>query len=806
MKQFPEVIKYLSRHPVTAVTREHFSFSPRMPVGDFYEERETPQGVEWFLLADEQVPSMIMAITGRRGRPPNPDRVRPRARPRPRAPRNQVGPIRRPGRPPKFKMVDLLSNVEARLLKKLEAQDTLSEEEKEKLMKMKKKMKRKARNKRKEDAKNKKIRQEKRKAKLEKAKELKEQEEREGTPEPSAPKPTPEPKKQRRRKPVKVEERAEENGKPERAKRGCGARSKAKALAKAKAEAEAQAQAAVAARRQAERRAQAQRRLEERKRQQLLLEELKKPTEDMCITDHKPLPLFSRVPGLVLSGQAFSHCLMVVEFLHSYGKVVGLQLPQDVPSLCTLQEGLLGLGDSQGGLQDLLVKLVQAALRDPGLPPYYQSVKILGEKLVDLELNRSSVTEGLRIFLESRGFEADVCTSLRTKPFQALAPDAKAAMLAFLVDELNGSSIVISEIDKTLENMAIYRKNKWGIEGKLRRLKAVLARRTGRSEVELCLEERRRSARVAEEESLSLEESMVLERGGRRARLDETKLSEGESPTTASIPELERQIDKLTKRQVFFRKKLLQCSHTMRAVSLGQDRYRRRYWILPHLGGVLVEGAEEILGSGDVLVKEEEPQVLADPISPVKTEPTLDPPAPLPTAAAPPQQEEDALPGTASLMSSPRGRGRPRKIKPEVELHLRTAKNRRRRRSSKPGPGESADGDLAKQNGYDVTQSAFLAWLGQSQGTVGDGLSGVCSQDGDSVKEMAERHGQWFNLLPKTPCDSSSLSQPSLPNSASKDPATPSGLLSSFAFSPLQMCSTPLQKPGGRRRRAVAQP
>ncbi|KAG5838227.1 hypothetical protein ANANG_G00221540 [Anguilla anguilla] len=737
MKQFPEVIKYLSRHPVTVVTREHFSFSPRMPVGDFLEERETPQGVEWVLLADEEVPSMIMAITGRRGRPPNPDRVRPRPRPRARASQNQKGPARRPGRPPKDKMADLL-------LKKLEVQETLSEEEKEKLIKMMKKMRRKARNKKKEETKIKKVRQGKRKAKVEKGKEAKEQEEKEGTPETGTPKPAPEPKKQRRRKRAKAEEKAEEvvpPPPPERAKRGCGARSKAKALAKAKAEAEAQAAAAAAAKRQAERRAQAQRRLQERKRQQLLLEELKKPTEDMCITDHKALPVFSRLPGLMLSGRAFSHCLAVVEFLHSYGK--------------------------PGELQDLLVKLVQAALRDPGLPPYYQSVKILGEKLADLELNRSSVSEGLRVFLEARGFEADVCSSLRSKPFQALPPDAKAAMLGFLVDELNSSNIVISEIDKTLENMAIYRKNKWGIEGKLRRLKAALARRTGRSEVELCLEERRRSARVAEEESLSLEEGVVLERGSRRARREEPKLSEGESPTTASVPELERQIDKLTKRQVFFRKKLLQCSHTMRAVSLGQDRYRRRYWALPHLGGVLVEGAEEILGSGDVLVKEEEePQVPAEPpVSPVKTEPATD-------------------------LAVPRGRGRPRKIKPEVELHLRTAKNRRRRRSSKAGAEESPAGGPASQNGYDVTQSAFLAWLSQSQGSIqgstGDGLPGACPQDGDSVKEMAEKQGQWFNLLPKTPCDGSSLLQSPLPNSASKDQTPPPGLLPIFAVSPLQ--------------------
>lgn len=59
------------------------------------------------------------------------------------------------------------------------------------------------------------------------------------------------------------------------------------------------------------------------------------------------------------------------------------------------------------------------------------------------------------------------------------------------------------------------------------RLKAALARRTGRSEEELCFEERRRSARVAEEENHSLEESsLILERGNLRARREETKLSD----------------------------------------------------------------------------------------------------------------------------------------------------------------------------------------------------------------------------------------------------------------------------------------
>lgn len=73
------------------------------------------QGMKWFPLANEEVPSMIMAITGRRGRPPNPDKE-----PRPRGRRAKGAQGRRPGRPPKAKMEDLLSKVDARLMKRLE--------------------------------------------------------------------------------------------------------------------------------------------------------------------------------------------------------------------------------------------------------------------------------------------------------------------------------------------------------------------------------------------------------------------------------------------------------------------------------------------------------------------------------------------------------------------------------------------------------------------------------------------------------------------------------------------------------------
>lgn len=81
------------------------------------------------------------------------------------------------------------------------------------------------------------------------------------------------------------------------------------------------------------------------------------------------LPEFSRIPGLILPGRAVSDCLMLMQFLRGFGKVLGLDLNVDVPTLGMLQEGLLNVGDSMGQVQDLLVKLLSLAVCDPGLPP-----------------------------------------------------------------------------------------------------------------------------------------------------------------------------------------------------------------------------------------------------------------------------------------------------------------------------------------------------------------------------------------------------------------------------------------------------
>nr|XP_027782375.1 bromodomain adjacent to zinc finger domain protein 2A isoform X3 [Marmota flaviventris] len=801
MKQFPEVIKYLSRNVVHSVRREHFSFSPRMPVGDFFEERDTPEGLQWVKLSAEEIPSRIQAITGKRGRPRNNEKAKTKEVPKVKRGR---------GRPPKVKIPELLNKTDNRFLKKPEAQETLNEEDKVKMNKSKKKMRQKvqrgecqtpvqgqARNKRKQDTKSLKQKDAKKKFKAEKEKIKTKQEKMK------------EKMKREKKEKVKIKEEVA------KAKPACKAD---KTLA-------------------------TQRRLEERQRQQKILEEMKKPTEDMCLADHQPLPDFTRIPGLTLPSRAFSDCLTIVEFLHSFGKVLGFDPTKDVPSLGVLQEGLLCQGDSLDKVQDLLVRLLKAALYDPGLPSYCQSLKILGEKVSEIPLTRDNVSEILRCFLMAYGVEPALCDSLRTQPFQAQPPQQKAAVLAFLVHELNGSTLIINEIDKTLESMSSYRKNKWIVEGRLRRLKTALAKRTGRPEVEMEGPEeglgRRRSSRIMEETSgmeEEEEEETIAAIHGRRGRRD------GEVDAIASsIPELERQIEKLSKRQLFFRKKLLHSSQMLRAVSLGQDRYRRRYWVLPYLAGIFVEGTEGNLVPEDTMKQETDSLKVAAH------------PAPHPALFFVKRE----LAGSNSSASSPaRARGRPRKTKPgsmqprqlkspvkeqdleqpqaqlhpEAQPHPQLQSPVQPQLQSHPQPHngflEPEGSHLSLgQSQHDLSQSAFLSWLSQTQSHCSLLSSSVLTPDSspgkldpappqpleepepDEAESGPDPQAPWFNFSAQMPCNAA----PTPPPAVSEDQPAPSPQLPASSkpmnrpsatnpSSPVQFSSTPLPGVAPKRR------
>ncbi|XP_050195279.1 bromodomain adjacent to zinc finger domain protein 2B isoform X9 [Myiozetetes cayanensis] len=846
LRQYPEVVKYLSRNGIMDISRDNFSFSAKIGVGDFYEARDGPQGVQWCLLKEEEVIPRIRAMEGRRGRPPNPDRQHSREESRTR---------RRKGRPPNVGSTEFLDNADAKLLRKLQAQEIarqaaqikllrklqkqeqaraakeakkqqaiMAAEEKRKqkeqikIMKQQEKIKRiqqirmekelraqqilEAKKKKKEEAANAKL--------LEAEKRIKE-------------------KEMRRQQAVLLKHQERERRRQHMMlMKAMEARKKAEEKERLKQE------------KRDEKRLNKERKLEQRRLELEMAKELKKPNEDMCLADQKPFPELPRIPGLVLDGSTFSDCLMVVQFLRNFGKVLGFDVSVDVPSLSVLQEGLLNRGDSMGEVQDLVVKLVSAAVCDPGLGTGYKAKTILGEHLLSVGINRDNVSEILQIFMEAHCGQTELTESLKTKAFQAHTPAQKASVLAFLVNELACSKSVVSEIDKNIDYMSNLRRDKWMVEGKLRKLRIIHAKKTGKREAAgggeggeepHSLEtpqpgrKRRRkgdsddddddeedSEDQADEEDEDDEDKD--EKKGKKADVCE---DEDDGDQTASVEELEKQIEKLTKQQSQYRKKLFEASHCLRSMMFGQDRYRRRYWILPQCGGIFVEGMEsgegleEVAKEKEKLKKEESMHIKEE----FETEEKLHC-----LAATHCEQKEDLKekdstnlflqkPGSFSKLSKLLEVA---KMPPESDIM-----------SPKPN-GSAANGctlsypsnskptlcspqPSVSQSSMEKSDSANL-FSSNASGT-GKFYSSALIPNDQLLKTLTEKSRQWFSLLPRVPCDDTSVTHvdtaataaPLTPQSQppSKSPSpVPSPLLGStsaqspmglspFALSPLQM-------------------
>ncbi|XP_028290640.1 bromodomain adjacent to zinc finger domain protein 2B-like isoform X12 [Gouania willdenowi] len=633
LRQYPDVMKYLSRNGISGITRDNFSFSAKIRVGDFYEAREEPQGLHWSLLKEEEVVPRILTMEGRRGRPPNSERQF--------AGETAKGNRRRKGRPPNVGdplVPEGPSPSEVKLLRKLEAQEIARQAAQMKIMRKleKQALARAAKEARKQQAI---MAAEERRKQKEQVKILKQQE------------------KIKRVQQIRLEKelRAQQILEAKRRKKEEAVNAKILEAEKRIKEKELRRQQAeilkhqelerhrldmererrrqhvmlmkaVEARKKAEerdrlrqekrdeKRLNKERKLEQRRLELEIARELKKPNEDMCLSDHKALPEFSRIPGLILPGQAVSDCLMLMQFLRGFGKVLGLDLNADVPTLGMLQEGLLNVGDSMGQVQDLLVKMLSLAVCDPGLPPGQKTKTMLGDHLTNVGINRDNVSEVLQMYMGAHCANtelAPLALSLKTKAFQAHTPTQKTSILGFLANELACSRAVISEIDKSLDQMANMRKDKIIMEGKLKKLRAIHAKRTGKREANVCVEEnqsvgtpsssakRKRKMNDSEEDDDDEDETddqVEEEEDEEEEEIKKVKkietCDEDEVEQATSLEELEKQIEKLSKQHHQTRRKLFEISHSLHSMMYGQDRYRRRYWVLPHCGGVFIEAME----------------------------------------------------------------------------------------------------------------------------------------------------------------------------------------------------------------------
>ncbi|XP_059023217.1 bromodomain adjacent to zinc finger domain protein 2B isoform X17 [Mustela lutreola] len=808
---------------------------------------EVIKGMQWCLLKEEDVIPRIRAMEGRRGRPPNPDRQRAREESRMR---------RRKGRPPNVGSAEFLDNTDAKLLRKLQAQEIarqaaqikllrklqkqeqarvakeakkqqaiMAAEEKRKqkeqikIMKQQEKIKRiqqirmekelraqqilEAKKKKKEEAANAKL--------LEAEKRIKE-------------------KEMRRQQAVLLKHQERERRRQHMMlMKAMEARKKAEEKERLKQE------------KRDEKRLNKERKLEQRRLELEMAKELKKPNEDMCLADQKPLPELPRIPGLVLSGSTFSDCLMVVQFLRNFGKVLGFDVNIDVPNLSVLQEGLLNIGDSMGEVQDLLVRLLSAAVCDPGLITGYKAKTALGEHLLNVGVNRDNVSEILQIFMEAHCGQTELTESLKTKAFQAHTPAQKASVLAFLINELACSKSVVSEIDKNIDYMSNLRRDKWVVEGKLRKLRIIHAKKTGKRDtsggIDLGEEQhplgtptpgrkRRRKGGDSDfdddddddsEDQADEDDEDEEDKEDKKGKKTDICEDEDEGDQAASVEELEKQIEKLSKQQSQYRRKLFDASHSLRSMMFGQDRYRRRYWILPQCGGIFVEGMES--GEGlDEIAKEREKLKKAESIQ-IKeeifetSEDTLNCSNPDHCEQKEDPKEKD---NTNLFLQKPGSFSKLSKL-------LEVAKMPPESDVMTPKPNNSANGcTLSYQNSGKHSLGNVQSTATQSNmektdvnnlfspGSSGPGKFYSPLPNDQLLKTLTEKNRQWFSLLPRTPCDDTSLMHADIPAASvvtpqSQPPSTspspaPAPLLGSssaqnpvglnpFAVSPLQMKS-----------------
>ncbi|XP_045431464.1 bromodomain adjacent to zinc finger domain protein 2B isoform X12 [Pipistrellus kuhlii] len=855
LRQYPEVIKYLSRNGIMDISRDNFSFSAKIRVGDFYEARDGPQGMQWCLLNEEDVIPRIRAMEGRRGRPPNPERQRAREESRMR---------RRKGRPPNVGGAEFLDNTDAKLLRKLQAQEIarqaaqikllrklqkqeqarvakeakkqqaiMAAEEKRKqkeqikIMKQQEKIKRiqqirmekelraqqilEAKKKKKEEAANAKL--------LEAEKRIKE-------------------KEMRRQQAVLLKHQELERHRLDMVWERERRRQHMMLMKALEARKKAEEKERLKQEKRDEKRLNKERKLEQRRIELEIAKELKKPNEDMCLADQKPLPELPRIPGLVLSGSTFSDCLMVVQFLRNFGKVLGFDVNIDVPNLSVLQEGLLNIGDSMGEVQDLLVRLLSAAVCDPGLITGYKAKTALGEHLLNVGVNRDNVSEILQIFMEAHCGQTELTESLKTKAFQAHTPAQKASALAFLINELACSKSVVSEIDKNIDYMSNLRRDKWMVEGKLRKLRIIHAKKTGKRDtaggIDLGEEQhplgtptpgrkRRRKGGDSDydddddddsDDQADEDEEDEEDKEDKKGKKADTCEDEDEGDQAASVEELEKQIEKLSKQQSQYRRKLFDASHSLRSMMFGQDRYRRRYWILPQCGGIFVEGMES--GEGlEEIAKEREKLKKAESIQ-IKeeifetSEDTLNCSNPDHCEQKEDPKEKDNInlflqkPGSFSKLSK----------------LLEVAKMPSESDVMTPKPNSSANGctvsyqnsgkhpvgsiqPAATQSSMEKADSGNLF----SAGSGGPGKFYSPLPNDQLLKTLTEKNRQWFSLLPRTPCDDTSLTHADIPAASTSTPQSqppskspspaPAPLLGSssaqnpvglnpFALSPLQ--------------------
>ncbi|CAD0206625.1 unnamed protein product [Chrysodeixis includens] len=304
-----------------------------------------------------------------------------------------------------------------------------------------------------------------------------------------------------------------------------------------------------------------EKKLQQRRKEMELLSELRRPQEDSSLSEQKPLPTLSRIPGLKLPGQAMADILQVYEFIHNFGQTLGFDM-DSIPTLNTFQMALLPdcSVEAEEELTQVLTQLLITAIEDPGIPHPGRHTTLLGHAIRMGDITPHNLSEVLRIYLYANatgevkaltGLTAErererrvadhhqsdaemqhtavstrnaayyehlhanatykLSEALRDKSFLALNASMKARTLAFICDELLQNKAVLRQLDASLEHLNQLKKERYLMDMKIRKVRVLHQRKVRAEQTEkqqaLALE---RMQRLVEESAANLAPSPQL--------------------------------------------------------------------------------------------------------------------------------------------------------------------------------------------------------------------------------------------------------------------------------------------------------
>ncbi|CAF0939581.1 unnamed protein product [Adineta steineri] len=351
--------------------------------------------------------------------------------------------------------------------------------------------------------------------------------------------------------------------------------------------------------RKAEKNAEREKKIQEKYIEIVHAKEAKRIAEDMQLRDLKPLPILKPVENMRLSIEGFANSLMIIQFLNNFKRI--LQIPDNlIPTLNTFQQS-----SSLRDINSLCQILLTIAIEDPGISNPKKGLTILGQKLSEIDITEHTFSEILRLYIRERnGFDDKITQNLSDTSFQSLIMDDKLEILAFLCNDLSANKHVVEEVDRNLDELNVLKHEKLEIEKRLRRLKIEKSNNPNSNNNDI----KKMTTIIREKDVNSSDNESPNESDGESLKNDdEISITNDPAAITADdqdietidetkIDDLDKRLTLVTRKYTLIKRRVIDKQCYIRAIHLGQDRYRRRYWYFSHLSGIYVEG----LTSGDI--------------------------------------------------------------------------------------------------------------------------------------------------------------------------------------------------------------